>query len=83
MSRDGKTFQVQGTVTWVGDDAVRPRGSTGKVRQVSRTRVYVSWGYERDVPRDQQPDAEVWVAREDVLPGFVPEDELPFFRRAS
>lgn len=64
-------FEVQGTATWVGDPARMPRGSTGKVREIERRRVFVSWGYDPDVPRDQQPDAERWEAKDDLLPGAV------------
>lgn len=66
-----------GTVTWVGDPAVRPRGSTGKARELQRKVVFVTWGYEPGVPRDEQPNAERWERREDLLPGFVAVEDLP------
>lgn len=71
-----RRFEVQGMATWNGDPAVRPRGSTGKVREIKRHKLFVSWGYKMDVPRDEQPDAERWERRADLLPGFVPEEEL-------
>lgn len=71
-----RRFETQGRVTWNGDEAVRPRGSTGKVREIKRHKIFVSWGYDRDVPRDEQPNAERWERREDLLPGFVAEENL-------
>jgi hypothetical protein len=70
-----RRFEVLGTVTWVGDDSVRPVGSTGKVRELRRVSVYVDWGYDPDVPRDEQPEAEGWCVRADLRPGFVAEEE--------
>lgn len=72
-----RRFGLLETVTWIGSSDVRPRGSTGKVRELGRRRVYVDWGYERGVPRTEQPHAEGWERREDLLPGFVDEDDLP------
>lgn len=66
-------FETQGRVTWVGDPAARPRGSTGKARELQRHRIYVDWGASQGG----------WERRSDLRPGFVPVEDLPEWQRAS
>jgi hypothetical protein len=38
------TIREQDRVVWVGDTKARPAGSSGKAREVTRSRVEVDWG---------------------------------------
>jgi hypothetical protein len=44
MGQNGDRIREQDRVVWVGDNAIRPVGSSGKVREIDGKGAFVDWG---------------------------------------